>query len=46
MKFFKYYFNRQYFKYYFMKKEFKKFEWIGWVLFTILMIPFMMVLIV
>ena len=44
MKFFKYYFNRQYFKYYFMKKEFKKFEWIGWVLFTILMIPFMLLL--
>ena len=27
-----------------MKKEFKKFEWIGWVLFTILMIPFMLLL--
>ena len=44
MKFFKYYFNRQYFKYYFMKKEFKKFEWIGWVLFILLIIPFMLTL--
>ena len=44
MKFFKYYFNTQYFKYYFMKKKFKKFEWIGWVLFILLIIPFMLTL--
>ena len=46
MKFFKYYFNRQYFKYYFMNKKFKKLEWIGWVLFILLMIPFVLLLMV
>ena len=35
----------KFFKYYFMNKKFKKLEWIGWVLFILLMIPFMLLLI-
>ena len=35
----------KFFKYYFMNKKFKKLEWIGWVLFILLMIPFILVLI-